>query len=70
MTVGEELILGLQTLVLGMVVTFIGLAILQVIMILMGRASDRKRAPAGYAVGGTGLKPRYATKSQRQTMRS
>ncbi len=51
MTVGEELILGLQTLVLGMVVTFIGLAILQVIMILMGRASDRKRAPAGYTVG-------------------
>jgi sodium pump decarboxylase gamma subunit len=43
MTVAEELILGLQTLVLGMAVTFVGLAILQIIMILMGRASDRNR---------------------------
>ena len=29
MTVAEELILGLQTLVLGMAVTFVGLAILR-----------------------------------------
>jgi len=43
MTVAEELILGLQTLVLGMAVTFVGLAVLQIIMILMGRASDRNR---------------------------
>lgn len=44
MSIAEELILGLQTLVLGMAVTFAGLAILQIIMILMGRASDRERA--------------------------
>ncbi len=44
MTVGEDLVLGLQTLVLGMVVTFIGLLILQGVMMLMARfagANDR-----------------------------
>ncbi len=39
MTVGEDLVLGLQTLVLGMVVTFIGLLILQGVMMLMARFS-------------------------------
>jgi Na+-transporting methylmalonyl-CoA/oxaloacetate decarboxylase gamma subunit len=39
MTVGEDLVLGLQTLVLGMIVTFAGLLILQGVMILMARFS-------------------------------
>ena len=39
MTVGEDLVLGLQTLALGMVVTFVGLLILQGVMILMARFS-------------------------------
>ncbi len=39
MTAGEDLLLGLQTLVLGMIVTFVGLLILQGVMILMARFS-------------------------------
>ena len=39
MTVSEDLLLGLQTLALGMVVTFVGLLILQGVMILMARFS-------------------------------
>ncbi len=39
MTIGEDLVLGLQTLVLGMVVTFVGLLILQGVMMLMARFS-------------------------------
>lgn len=39
MTLGEDLVLGLQTLALGMIVTFAGLLILQGVMILMAKFS-------------------------------
>ncbi len=39
MTLGEDLVLGLQTLALGMVVTFAGLLILQGVMLLMAKFS-------------------------------
>ena len=53
MTVSEDLMLGLQTLVLGMVVTFVGLLILQGVMILMARfskANGNNSKPAASSV--------------------
>ena len=44
MTIGEDLVLGLQTLALGMVVTFVGLLILQGVMMLMARFSKANGA--------------------------
>jgi len=56
MTVGEDLGLGLQTLVLGMIVTFVGLLILQGVMMLMARFSkangNNGRASNGLPVSG------------------
>lgn len=49
MTVGEDLVLGLQTLVLGMIVTFAGLLILQGVMLLMAKfskANNSNRRPS------------------------
>lgn len=47
MTTGENLLLGLQTLLLGMAVTFVGLLILQGVMKLIARFSRAKRRDAG-----------------------
>lgn len=50
MTTGENMLLGLQTLLLGMAVTFVGLLILQGVMKLIARLSRSKTPEAGAAV--------------------
>lgn len=50
MATGENMLLGLQTLLLGMAVTFVGLLILQGVMKLIARLSRSKTPEAGAAV--------------------
>jgi len=61
MTVGEDLVLGLQTLVLGMVVTFVGLLILQGVMMLMARFSKANGRPSSSSVASDSARNRSSS---------